>query len=100
MQKLILKTVELFDIRNNISDFNGGKFPTRDIIVRRHTTMDDGQKYRTEHNLDRREAHKCIRKFNFKKITLVLNNFLLYNKNKIIQKRNNDGFNSKFYSVC
>lgn len=50
--------------------------------------MDDGQNYRTEHNLDLTEAHKCIRKFNFKNITIVLNNFLLYNKNKIIQKKN------------
>jgi hypothetical protein len=77
MQKLILKTVELFDIPNNISDFNGGKLPTRDITFRRHNTMDDGQNYRTEHNLDLREARKCIRQFNFKTITLALNNFLL-----------------------
>ena len=44
MQKIILKIVELFDVRNNIYDFNGGKLPTRDVIFRRHTTMDEGQK--------------------------------------------------------
>ena len=86
MHKLILKTVELFDIPNNISDFNKEKLPTRDITFRRHTTMDDGQNYRTEHNLDLGEVRKCIRQLNFENITLVLNNFLLYNKNKIIQK--------------
>jgi len=38
MHKLSLKAVELFDVSNNISDFNGGKHPTRDI------------KFRTSHN--------------------------------------------------
>jgi hypothetical protein len=62
MQKLIFKTVELFDIPNNISDFNEEKLPTRDITFRRHTT---GRNYGNEHNLDLSEARKCIRQFNF-----------------------------------
>ena len=88
----------MFDIRNNISDFDGGKLPTRSVTFVSHKTMDGGQNYRTEHNLYLRKEQKCIRHFSFKNTTLVLNNILFYNKNKIYKKWNNDGFDSYFYS--